>query len=158
MNKLFAKLTKLYNRLLHLLEGYWRGPVFRRRLEELQVRLQREAEAVSKEMERKDLYIYELEQIKAQLIEQTIARWVAEYLQDSQYWLKLFRHVLSQPKGRALWIEAVFEQVDKLTEQERLDLFYRYLKSRGGEIKIEFTKPKVELPPTAPEQPQAQAG
>ena len=148
MKNLSEKLTKLYYRLRNFLEGYWRGPVFRQRLEDMQVRLQKEAEAFSKEMERKELYIYELEQVKAQLVEQTVARWVTEYLQDSQYWLKLFRHVLSQPKGQALWVEAVFEQIDKLTEQERLDLFYQYLKSRGGEIKIEFTKPKVDLPPT----------
>ena len=101
------------------------------KIEELYQKLQDQAALYSMEIEKRDKRIYELEEMDSRLVEQTISLWVKEYLQDKEYWLRLFEHVLNQPFGRQLWVEAVYKQIDRLSPEERVELLYGYLKSRG---------------------------
>jgi hypothetical protein len=133
-------LIRWWWRLRRRINDHLHGPYYRERWECTHAQRQKEAEQWSKVMEEKDALIYSLKQQQEAAIELIISRWVKEYLQDENYWRRLFERVLAQPTGQRLWVEALYKQLDNLSEEQRLELFYNYLESRGGKIKIQFNK------------------
>lgn len=127
---------------------------YEKQIQEINEVRRREAQTYSEALAEKDQIIHGLEEQTCANIERAVARWSKEYLQDKNYWMRLFDHVLSQPFGRQLWVEAVYRQIDQMPDHERLELFYEYLRSRGGELKIELKYPKKRVEEHLPALPQ----